>query len=93
MKNIIFLLFTSLLVSSLIVGCGGSSGDGDKKGGNTGTKNDTAKEDLKGKTPTVLIPGGGLVSTTASAPKTGKEKPAVTPGCEDKDAILPGCSK
>ena len=91
MKNIIFLLLTSLLVSSLIVGCGGSSGDGDKKGGN----NNTANKDLVGKTPTVLIPGGGLVSTTASAPKTGTEtkKPAVTPGCEDKDAVLPGCSK
>ena len=93
MKNIIFLLFTSLLVSSLIVGCGGSSGDGDKKGGNTGTKNDTAKKDLVGKTPTISIPGGGLVSTTASAPKTGTEKPVVVPGCEDKDVVLPNCSK
>ena len=89
MKNIIFLLLTSLLVSSLIVGCGGSSGDGDKKGGN----NNTANKDLVGKTPTLPIPGGGLVSTTASAPKTGTEKPAVNPGCEDKDVNLPNCSK
>ena len=78
MKNIIFLLFTSLLVSSLIVGCGGSSSGGDSDG----DKNSAGS--------VVKIPGGE-VSTVIKDPS----KPAVkvTPGCEDKDATLPGCKK
>lgn len=75
MKNIIFLLFTSLLASSLIVGCGSSSSGGDSDG-------DSAKG-------VVNIPGGGEVSTMIK-PVAGNQ---VTPGCEDKDATLPGCKK
>lgn len=75
MKNIIFLLFTSLLASSLIVGCGGSSGGGD---------NDNSAKGV------VNIPGGGEVSTMIKPIAVGNQ---VTPGCEDKDATLPGCKK
>lgn len=77
MKNIIFLLFTSLLASSLIVGCGGSSSGG----------GDSDSDSANG---VIQIPGGGEVSTVAN---TVKPVVKVTPGCEDKDATLPGCKK
>ena len=77
MKNIISLLFVSILASSFIIGCGSSGGDSD--GGSGGVK------------PTVNAPGSSDPLSTNIASSGNENKPKVVPACETGDSV-PGCS-
>ena len=76
MKNIISLLFISLLASSFIIGCGSSDSDG-------------GSSDGSGKT--VNAPGSSAALSTDIASKGDTNKPKVTPACESGNPV-PGCS-
>ena len=76
MKNIISLLFVSILASSFIIGCGSSGGDSDGSGGVA---------------PTVNAPGSSNALSTNIASSGNENKPKVVPACETGDSV-PGCS-